>query len=132
MSDKLEGLELYVVRNKEGKFFRTKGYGGYGASWVDSPATARIYAKIGPARAAVKFWATSWPAFGVPDLVKLSVGKIEVLDETERICKVEEKAARREENKELNQAKQRMRNAQKELEKAKAKLALAKVERVGG
>ncbi len=52
---------LYLVRNKEGKYFRTKGYGGHGKSWVDGMETAKIYGKIGPARATVTFFATNYP-----------------------------------------------------------------------
>ena len=43
-------LELYVVRNKEGKYFRTKGYSGYGDTWVDDIQKAKVYPKIGQAR----------------------------------------------------------------------------------
>jgi len=35
-ANKHSGLELdvFVVQNQEGKFFRAKGYGGWGDSWV--------------------------------------------------------------------------------------------------
>ena len=29
-------MKLYVVRNKQGKYFRAIGYGGYGSNWVDT------------------------------------------------------------------------------------------------
>lgn len=65
----LAKFELYVVRNKEGKFFRRKGYGGYGDTWVEGIATARIYANIRGARTIVAFFANKYPQFGVPEIV---------------------------------------------------------------
>jgi hypothetical protein len=36
-------LKLYVVINKEGKYFRAKGRDGYGETWVSDIQKARIY-----------------------------------------------------------------------------------------
>lgn len=38
-------MKLYVVRNKEGKFFRSIGYGGTGANWVEGLDTAKFKGK---------------------------------------------------------------------------------------
>jgi hypothetical protein len=91
-------LELYAVRNKSGSWFRAKGFGGGGASWVDDISKAKIYPKIGQARNRVTFFATNYAAFGVPEIVKLKVTEFEVLDETKRVAKAiknkEQKQAR--------------------------------------
>ncbi len=35
ITQKALGLEVYVVQNAQGQFFRAKGYGGSGKTWVD-------------------------------------------------------------------------------------------------
>ena len=42
-------MKLYAVRSKDGKYFRAKGYGGYGESWVDDIKNARLYKKLSQA-----------------------------------------------------------------------------------
>lgn len=66
-------LTMYAVRNQEGKFFRAKGYGGYGNTWVDDLKKAKIYPRIGQARSRVTFFANTYPQYGIPDLVELRV-----------------------------------------------------------
>ncbi len=123
MSDeRLTKLELYVVRNKEGKFFRRKGYGGSGNSWVDDVALARFYVKIGGARAIVGFYASNYPAFGVPDIVKLTASESEVLDETERVKKSLAKKQKAKEEADLRNKKYALDRAQADFEKAKKDL----------
>jgi len=127
----MEDLELYVVRNKEGKYFRSKGYGGYGSNWVDELKRARIYAKIGPARSQVSFWATNYPNYGTPEIVVLTVAATKVLQEDDRVKKA---AIRRQKekisnelywaNQKLQEAESRVRHLvdQKALLKAKAEV----------
>jgi hypothetical protein len=115
-------LSLFVVRNRDGKFFRRKGYGGRGDSWVSDLATARIYAKVGGARAIVSFFASKYPEFGVPDIVKLTVGATEVLNEAERIAAVIEKKKAARETKELHKKADELRAAQANFDRAKATL----------
>jgi len=88
-------LELYAVQNHEGQWFRAKGYGGSGNSWVDDIATARIYGKIGPARACVTYW-SGYSDYPTPKIVKLIIGRTEVIDEEKRVAaaKKKKKAAR--------------------------------------
>lgn len=45
-------LRFYLVVNEDGMFFRNKGIDGYGNTWVEIK-NARVYNKIGPARACV-------------------------------------------------------------------------------
>lgn len=44
-------LDFYAVRNRDGKWLRSKGYGGFGKCWVDDISAAKIYGKPGPAKA---------------------------------------------------------------------------------
>jgi len=83
-----ESLTFYAVKNKEGKWFRRKGYSGYGDTWVEKITSARIYAKIGGARSVVTFFAKNYPTYGVPDLVVLKVIEMGIIDETERVTGV--------------------------------------------
>lgn len=87
----LEELEFYAVRNKEGKYFRAKGRDGYGETWVADIKKARIYQKPGPAKAVVSWFFNNYPSFGVPDLIKFTVSKTEIIDESIRINKEKEK-----------------------------------------
>lgn len=93
INNDLLALKFYVVRNSEGKYFRSKGLHGYGKSWVEDVNKAKIYSKIGPARGQVSFWASMWPEFGIPELIEFGVGQAIVLDETERVKKVIAKKA---------------------------------------
>lgn len=83
-----EEIKLYAIRNSEGKWFRRKGYGGWGESWTDKFSAARIFNKIGYARTQVTFFARRWPEYGVPELVELKVTESSVIDETDRVAKV--------------------------------------------
>ncbi len=82
-------MNVYIVRNQSGQFFRAKGYGGHGESWVDDIAKARIYTKIGPAKATVTFFARQYPQFGTPQILafELDVTKATVMDMAESTSK---------------------------------------------
>lgn len=81
-------MTIYLVQNN-GQFFRAKGYGGSGDSWVDTMDKARIYTKIGPAKATVTFFARQYPQFGTPQILafELDVTKATVMDMTESTSK---------------------------------------------
>jgi hypothetical protein len=64
-------MKLYVVKSKDGKYFRAKGFGGSGNSWVDTLEKARIYAKIGPAKSVVTWWFNNYPQHGPASIVEL-------------------------------------------------------------
>jgi len=87
----MESLTFYVVRSKDGKYFRSKGYGGYGNSWFDDVQKARVYQKIGPARSQVTFWANAYPKYGVPDIIELTVTGTKVINEGDRVNKAVKK-----------------------------------------
>lgn len=84
----LANVKVYAVQNREGKFFRRKGYGGGGDSWTDDIGKVRIYTKSGPARSIVTFYAKNYPEYGVPSIVEMNCGSnVTVIDETERLVK---------------------------------------------
>lgn len=113
-------LVLYVVRNSKGQYFRAKGFSGSGESWVDDINKAKIYGKIGGARGTVTYFAQN-PKFPVPEIVKLTVTGMEVIDEKARVQKVLDKKAREEQE-------QEKRRAERQLKAAQEKLALAQAE----
>jgi len=89
-SDNLD-LQFYVVRSRDGMFFRSKGFNGYGDSWVKEITKAKVYSKIGAAKGQVTFWATNYPDFGIPDIIVLSLSATKVIDESDRVRKTLEK-----------------------------------------
>lgn len=91
--DVFKNLELYVVRNQDGKFFRAKGMNGSGESWVEDLGRARIYAKIGPARSCVTFFAKS-KSYDPPVILKLTIVGAEIMND----FKHRKKVKKREEN----------------------------------
>lgn len=64
-------LEFFVVRSSSGQFFRSKGQNYSRSSWVDDIKDAKVYTKIGPAKAQATWWTHNFPDFGVPDVVVL-------------------------------------------------------------
>jgi len=66
-------MKLYVVRNLEGKFFRSIGYQGFGKSWVDELAKAKFYAKRGQAEGRVTYFYKHHPKFGCPEILEFDV-----------------------------------------------------------
>lgn len=69
-------MKLYVVRNKEGKFFRSIGYGGTGANWVEGLDKAKFYTKIGQAKSRCTYFAGHYPQFGVPEVLEFDLNTI--------------------------------------------------------
>jgi hypothetical protein len=116
-------VKMYAVRNREGKFYRAKGFGGSGASWVDTLAKARIYPRIGSARTQVTYFATNHPTYGIPTIVELHVTKMVTLQETERVKKAAEKRERAEAASKASWAKEEYSRAQQKLKDAQAELA---------
>lgn len=121
-------LEFFAVRNKEGKFFRSVGYGGGGKSWVDEIGDAKIYAKIGGARGRVTWFASHYPEYGIPEIIKIIANEVEVIDETQRVNKSIERKKNAEIQREKWYAEQKIQDAEEELAKAKEKLKKLKNE----
>ena len=115
----MDTLELYVVRSKDGKYLRAKGYAGTGESWVTDLKKAKIYPKLSTARSQVTFWAGNYPKFGVPDIIKLTITASEVIDETSRVDKALLKKRKIDLQNELHSAKWELDRALKEASKAR-------------
>ena len=97
---RLEGraMNLYVVRNRQGKYFRSIGYGGTGENWVDTLDKAKFYPRIGQAKARVTYFTKNWPDYGTPDILEftLDVAQAKVLDMAETTKKSIARIAKRE------------------------------------
>lgn len=115
-------LVLYAVRNSKGEYFRAKGYSGGGATWVDDINKAKIYGKTGGARGTITWFANNHPKYPTPDLIKLTVTSIEVMDETARVKKAVEKKAKAEAAQAERDAKRKIADAERDLERAKERL----------
>lgn len=116
-------LTMYAVRNKDGKYFRSKGYCGSGETWVDDIKNARIYPKPGPARSQVTFFAGAYPRYGVPDIVELRVTEVVAVDETIRVQKSLDRKAVQQAKWKLRSEAIRFEMAQKKLKEAQEELA---------
>ena len=55
-----ETIKLYIIQNKENKYFRAKGFSGHGDSWIDNIQSAKVYTKIGSAKRQVTYWAKNF------------------------------------------------------------------------
>jgi hypothetical protein len=91
-------LTLYAVQNQDGKWLRSKGYGGAGKTWVDDLASAKIYAKLGQARSRVTYFVKNHPTYGIPNIIALDVFSTRVLiDDVPRAKRAADKAKKRDE-----------------------------------
>ena len=95
-------MEQYVVRNKEGKYFKSRGFDSYKERWVDNLEDAKIYQKIGTAKAQITYWARHFPEYGVPDLIILETMIKEVVPQGKRVKESIENIKRREKQYEIN------------------------------
>jgi hypothetical protein len=117
-----EILVLYAVRNSKGQYFRSKGYSGTGATWVSDINKAKIYGRTGGARGTITWFDNNHPNYPTPDLIKLTVTGIEVIDEKARLDKVKRKKAEALVKREQRLAEQRLRDAQSRYDTAQAEL----------
>ena len=100
-------ITIYVIRSRDGKYLRSKGYNGYGECWVDAITNAKTWSKPGPAKAQVTWWSKNYPDYGTPDLVILHATIHEVISGS--------KSAIASLNKELKQSKYHLKSYSKEL-----------------
>ena len=131
MSERKEEIALYAVRNSDGKWFRRKGMNGYGETWTLKFSQARIYNRIGPARGVISFFANNYPNYDSPTLVKLVVGEIVEIDETDRIQKQQEKKKQAEAKRKAEEAAWRLQEAQRRLSEAQAEVSKLKGKKNG-
>ncbi len=79
--------KIWVVRNREGKYFRAVGYGRSGDHWVDELNRARLYAKLSQAKSRVTFYYRAYPSYGCPDIVEFTLSEGKVVDMTQETTK---------------------------------------------
>lgn len=119
----IAALTLYAVRNREGRWFRSKGYGGYGETWTTEIGKAKLYTKIGQARGRVTFFASKWPEYGTPDIVEFVATERSVLPEAERVQKVAAKKAEQEAARKVRQHAAEVERATRDKRDAEERLA---------
>lgn len=118
----LESLNFYAVLNRDGMWFRRKGYGGSGDSWVNSLKQARIYNKIGPSRAVASWWASTYPSYGVPYIVEFNIGSYKIIDDEERFHKKQAKEQERANIRRIQTARETVAQAQRVIREAQKEL----------
>ena len=126
-------MNLYVVRNKDGQFFKNKGYGGYGSNWKDNLDQAKFYTKVGQAKGRVTYFAKHFPQYGVCDILEftLNAAEAKVIDmgkdtaaSLEKARRKAEDAARQQKQDELDRLEEK--KAQLEYDIAQRRAAYAK------
>lgn len=117
-------MNLYVVRNREGQFFRAKGFGGGGQSWVKELEKAKFYAKLGQAKSRVTFFTKEYPNYGCPDILEftLDVSAAKVMDMTETTQKSIAKIAKRALEQEKRQNEYKLKCLQEQQEQIKQRI----------
>jgi hypothetical protein len=125
MNTDFSKVNFYLVQNHEGLFFRAKGYGGSGNSWVKEPEKARTYSRIGPARSCVTFFSAS-EKYPAPVIVKLSIGQVEYIDEKERLQKIKEKNKKQQKRQDAAYKKWQLEMAEREIKEAEEKIRILK------
>lgn len=111
-------LSFFAVRNGAGEFFRRKGYGGYGDSWVPKIEQARIYTKIGHARSIVTFFSAN-KGYEVPEIIEFEARPVRVVDENARVKKRASTKADRRRKLEIKKAEEDLAHAQRNLARAR-------------
>jgi hypothetical protein len=115
-----ELLAFYVVKNAQGKYYKSEG--GDGIIWVNDIEDAKVYNTIGGARGRITCYTKNYPKLPIPKLIKLIVTREEEIDEAERVTKVIKKHKIAIAQRDNFWKKQAYEVAKKELEEAKAKI----------
>lgn len=84
-------LVMYAIRNANGFYFKSRGNYGGGIEWVSDINKARVYKTSGPARTIITWIYNDSDNFYVPELLKLNLSSVEIIDETERLSKLKGK-----------------------------------------
>lgn len=116
-------LKLYAIQNKDGKWFKSRGFRNYGrTSWVDTLEEAKIYSKISQARSQVTYWFNNYPEYGIPKLMELQITNSVELNETERVKKSISKIEKKEIEYKIRADKWKKENAERKLREAQKEL----------
>jgi hypothetical protein len=96
-------MKIFIIRNKEGKYLRSKGFDGRSpikpTNWVDKIEDAKIYTKIGTAKGRITFFFNNYPKFGCPLLLEFNLSEMQpkVIDleeeTTKKVAKIKKKQA---------------------------------------
>lgn len=81
-------MELYSIKNHEGKWFVQLNYWGPENCFTENEMLAILYRKISPTRCAITKFAQKYPNYPLPKLVKLTTMIEEEIIEQERVHKV--------------------------------------------
>ena len=112
----MDTLTFYVVKSKDGKYLRSTGIGG-GEHWVSEIKKAKVWNKIGPAKAQVTFWANHYPDFGVPEIIPFLATPQEPMNLEEHVKKSLRKKTLENLNKKRWEAEKEWSNANVELKR---------------
>jgi hypothetical protein len=123
--EKIAALKFYLLMNHEGLFFRRKGYGGVGDSWVAETATARIYTNIRGARSVLGYFNNNY-SDPKPVIVEVQAGSVVVLDEGKRLEKARKTPAQRLAEEELRKERRRLKEAEQGVDRARRRLEKVK------
>lgn len=122
-------VELYAIKNQEGRYFRKTGFKGfyrgeYETLWVENLRDAKIYTRPGQAKSQITTIHKNGHGRPAPFLAVLSVTEVGVVPQEERIQqnrKREELRAKRSAVRDkkliIKQAKEKLAKAQEELER---------------
>jgi len=89
-------LTLYAIRNHEGKWLRSKGFGGYGDPWIDDIHGAKFYGKLSPAKGRVTYYSRRFTQFPAPEIVEITASEFKVVPQNERVDRVNKEKKMRE------------------------------------
>lgn len=114
----MEILTIYIVKNKKGKYYRSKGMSGYGESWVEDINKAKIYPKIGSAKRQVTYWSKNFPEYGIPTILELKTELSQEINQEDRVDKAIKDENRRKNIAKVNKLSQKFREAKERFDKA--------------
>ena len=119
----MEELEIYIVRNCDGKYYPNKKFRG--SNWATDIEDARILDKLRTARTVVTQVSNNHPNESVPVILRMIATVTEVMDETERVKEANEKKIKEEKAYQVRRAEWAVESAQRELERAKENMTTA-------
>lgn len=111
-------LEMFTVINNKGQYFRAKGYGGGGETWVDDIKKAKIYGKVGPARSLVTWFANHHPKYPTPKIGVLLATQCIIVDESVRVNNAKVSKEKKELQAAISLAKRELQSAENKLKSA--------------
>lgn len=114
-------VSFYAIRNEHGEWWKGISY-TVQDGWIKDICNCRIYSRLSSANGKVTNIANNNPNDPVPEIVKLTVTKAEVIDQKERVKKAQQKKAMDEKIRAAEDAKWRMRSAKEALKRAQEEI----------